>query len=110
VKHPKLWAVLTWALSLLAGGLALVLADFGAPAWAFGLLLAWLATVGLPTLLAVLLLAALWGRLPGLSLPFLEAAMAAMALLGLGFQIGAFLLLARVLRRWKGKRLGPVAA
>jgi hypothetical protein len=59
VKNTLLSAVLT-ALSLAAGAGALILAEFGAPAWMLVLLLGWLITVGLPTLLGVLVLAGLW--------------------------------------------------
>ena len=46
--------------SLVAGGAALVFAEFGAPVWVFVGLLAWLLTAGLPTLTSVLLLARYW--------------------------------------------------
>ena len=51
-------------ITLVAGATVVILADFGAPGWVFGALLLWLATVGLPSTLAVLLLASLWGRTP----------------------------------------------
>ena len=50
------------AITLVTGGTVVVLADFGAPVWVFCLLLLWPATVGLPSTLAVLLLASLWGH------------------------------------------------
>jgi len=65
-KHPVWWSLPATAVSLGAAGGAVVLADFGAPWWAFALLLIWLLTIGLPTTLALLLTASLWGRIPGL--------------------------------------------
>lgn len=50
--------------SLLAGGVATLLAAFGVPVWIFVLLLGWLLTIGLPSLCAVLLLARFWEGLP----------------------------------------------
>ncbi len=52
------------AITLVTGGTVVVLADFGAPVWVFCLLLLCPATVGLPSTLAVLLLASVWGRTP----------------------------------------------
>jgi hypothetical protein len=65
-RHPVWWSAVATLLSLVAAVGALVLADFGAPWWVFALLLAWLLTIGLPTTLALLLTASLWGRIPGL--------------------------------------------
>lgn len=53
-------------LSLAGGAAAILLSEFGgAPAWLLGLLLGWLCTGGLPTLVSVLVLASVW---PGPSL------------------------------------------
>jgi len=65
-RHPVRWSVVATVVSLVAATGAVVLADFGAPWWVFALLLAWLLTIGLPTTLALLLTASLWGRVPGL--------------------------------------------
>jgi hypothetical protein len=65
-RHPVWWSVAATLVSLLAAAGAVVLADFGAPWWVFALLFAWLLTIGLPTTLALLLTASLWGRVPGL--------------------------------------------
>lgn len=46
--------------SLLIAGAAFALANFGAPAWLFALLLGWMATVGLPTSVAIAVTASLW--------------------------------------------------
>ena len=43
-----------------SGASALLLAEFGAPAWVFVILLVWLLTLGLPTLVAILMLAQFW--------------------------------------------------
>jgi hypothetical protein len=64
-RHPKSAATVMTGVTLVAGAAIVVLADFGAPWWAFGCLLLWPATVGLPSSLAVVLVATLWGRLPG---------------------------------------------
>jgi hypothetical protein len=81
--------------SLLAGAAALVLAEFGAPAWIFVVLLAWLVTFGLPTLVSVLLLATFW---PGPS--FLAFVMSA-GLLSFLFQFVAV----SGVRRLRARRL-----
>ncbi len=62
LRYPKVAGTALAFLSLLVGVVALVAADFGAPGWMFVPLLLWLATLGLPTTIAVLLLAAVWGR------------------------------------------------
>lgn len=62
--YPKSAAAVITAITLVAGAASVVLADFGAPVWVFGVLLLWPATVGLPSTLAVLLLASLWGHVP----------------------------------------------
>ncbi len=56
LKKTLLLALLLWFLSFRAGAAAILLAQFGAPAWVFVLLLGWLLTFGLPSLCAVLLL------------------------------------------------------
>lgn len=58
-KTILLSACLTLA-SLTAGAAALMLAEFGAPIWIFIGLLGWLLTLGLPTLVSVLLLTRFW--------------------------------------------------
>lgn len=66
--------------TLLSGAAGVVLADFGAPRWIFGLLLAWPATLGLPSALAFLAVAAVWGRsAPAYGLPGYLAAAAGLA-------------------------------
>jgi len=53
--------------TLLAIGGALGVSEMGGPAWLLALLLAFLLTLGLPTTLTTMMLAALWGRLPWLT-------------------------------------------
>jgi len=65
-RHPVWCSAPATLVSLVAAAGAVVLADFGAPWWVFALLLAWLLTIGLPTTLALLLTATLWGQVPGL--------------------------------------------
>jgi hypothetical protein len=93
--------VVTWAVSLIAGSAAMLLANFGAPAWVFALLLAWLATAGLPTTVAVLTVASL-ERLPWVGVLPIGAALVVMAVLALAAQLGACRLIAALLRRGHG--------
>lgn len=91
------WALLTTLTSLVAGASAFVMADFGCSLWWFAPLFLWCGTVGLPTTLAALLVAAGWGRLPGLYglLPFAATS----ALVGFVLQALAFHYGAKLLRR-----------
>src|SRR5881628_2852337 len=99
IDHPAVWAFSTAAASLLAGAIAIVLADFGAPMWVFIALGLWLWTIGLPVTLAVLLTALLWGRIPGLTTASLGAFMACATILAFGVQTAFFLLISRILAR-----------
>ena len=94
----KLSASLT-VISLLAGAGVIVLAEFGTLRWLLLLLLGWLLTLGLPTTLAIVTLAAFWRDLP------LGAFIAAAFLLGFVFQTAALSLVLRLtrplLRRWR---------
>jgi hypothetical protein len=91
------WALLTTLATLVAGASAIVLADFGCSLWWFAPLFLWFGTVGLPTTLAVLVVAACWGRLPGLYglLPFAATA----AVVGFVFQAVSFHYGAKLFRR-----------
>src|SRR5438093_12095511 len=51
--------------SLAVGAFTILLGNFGAPLWEFALCWGWLLTGGLPTTVATVLTATLWGRLPG---------------------------------------------
>jgi hypothetical protein len=61
LRYPKVTGTTLAFISLAAGATALEAADFGASGWLVAPLLAWLATVGVPSTVAVLLIAALWG-------------------------------------------------
>ncbi len=82
-------------LSLTAGAAALLLAEFGAPVWVFVVLFAWLLTLGLPTLVAVLLLAWFWQG------PSFQAYLLSAVLLAFFFQLGAVLGIRRGIKRWR---------
>jgi hypothetical protein len=75
LKKRLLVALLLWLVSLLAGVAALLLAEFGAPAWTFVLLLGWLVTFGLPTLSALLLVIRFWDSPSALAFLLLSAAL-----------------------------------
>ncbi len=60
MKKALLYSVPLWLLTLMLVATALVCADFGASAWVFVLLFAWLLTIGLPTTLGVVTVAAFW--------------------------------------------------
>ena len=91
-SNTRLWAVLTALLSLSLGAAAIVWADFGMPGWFFILTQIWFWTLGLPTMLGVLAVTAVWG-IPGwTTLPFWLFIPCAAAV-ALVFQAGSFLLL-----------------
>ena len=64
LKYTKAAAFLTCLFSLSLGAAAILLADFGAPAWVVFLTQAWFWTIGLPTMVGVLVVTAAWG-IPG---------------------------------------------
>lgn len=72
-----------------------MLAEFGAPAWVFVVLFAWLLSVGLPTLAAVLVLAGFW---PG---PSFGAYLVSVVILAFCLQLGAFWGIRRGIRKWR---------
>jgi hypothetical protein len=57
-------SIVTCLLSLLLGAAAMVWADFGMPGWFFVLTQVWFWTLGLPTMVGVLLVTAVWD-IPG---------------------------------------------
>ncbi len=69
--------------SLAVAASAFSLANFGAPAWVFVLLLGWMVTVGLPTFVAIVVTAFFWN---GVSLPAFLATVTTVALV---LQLGA---------------------
>ena len=83
------WAVLLSFVSLAVATSAFSLANFGAPAWVFVLLLGWMVTVGLPTFVAIVVTAFFWN---GVSLPAFLATVATVALV---LQLGALRLVQR---------------
>jgi hypothetical protein len=109
-RRPKTWALLTWAISVLVLGAAVLLATFGAHALWFVALAFWLLTFGLPTTIAVVLVLAAWsGQWPTAGLPrevafFVTAAAAALAL-----QLVAYVLSARAARAGDRVRASPAA-
>ena len=98
VRRPKTWAFSTSLATLMVGAVSIVLAEFGGPVWVFFVSGLWLWTAGLPTTLAVLGLAAVWGNIPGMTTGSFGSFVACAALLALGFQTAAFLSIARVLK------------
>ena len=82
-------------LSLIATALSLVFAEFGAPPWVFVVLFAWLLTLGLPTLAAVLVLAGLWQG------PSFGTYLVTVVILAFCLQLGAFWATRRGIERWR---------
>lgn len=94
MKHTWSWAVVLALVSLAVATSAFSLANFGAPAWVFVLLLGWMLTVGLPTSVAIVVTAFFWN---GVSLPAFLATVATGALV---LQLGALRLVQRrILKR-----------
>ena len=93
MKNTWSWAVLLSLISLAVATSAFSLANFGAPAWVFVLLLGWMVTVGLPTSVAIVVTAFFWD---GLSLPAFLATVATAALV---LQLGALRIQHRILER-----------
>ncbi len=89
MKNTWSWAVLLSLVSLAVAASAFSLANFGAPAWVFVLLLGWMLTVGLPTSVAIVVTAFFWA---GVSLPAFLATVATVALV---LQLGALRLVQR---------------
>ena len=83
MKNTWLWAGFLSFVSLAVAASAFSLANFGAPAWVFVLLLGWMVTVGLPTFIAIVVTAFFWN---GVSLP---AFLATVAMVALVLQLGA---------------------
>lgn len=90
-----LWTALLWLASLAVGVSALILAEFGAPVWVFVLVFAWLLSLGLPTLLGVLLVTRFWQG-PSFALFIVSSAAAAFFLQWLAVQATQ-----RAIHRWR---------
>ena len=82
-------------LSLTTGAAALLLAEFGAPVWVFVVLFAWLLTLGLPTLVGVLLLAQFWQG------PSFQAYLLSAILLAFFFQLTTVSGIRWGIKRWR---------
>src|SRR5689334_3970742 len=65
--RPMLSAAAIWGISIVVGVTVVLGANSGLPLWVAIPTLLWLATVGLPTTLGVILVASFWGIVPGLS-------------------------------------------
>ena len=100
MKKALLFSVPLWLLTLVLTAAALISADFGASAWVFVLLFAWLLTIGLPTTLAVVTVASCW-RGGGLG-PFLAVA----AGLSLLFQTAGVYGTRWLWEHWRSARTG----
>ena len=61
----------SWLISLIVIVLIVVLGDFGRPSWIFVLCGVWLCSVGLPTTVVLLAMAAMWQSVPGIGTPSL---------------------------------------
>ncbi len=83
MKNTWSWAIVLSVVSLAVAASAFSLANFGAPAWVFVLLLGWMLTVGLPTSVAIVVTAFFWN---GVSLLAFLATVATVALV---LQLGA---------------------
>ena len=102
LKYTKTVAFLTCLFSLLLGAAAIVLADFGTPIWFVFLTQAWFWTLGLPTMLGVLAVAAAWG-IPGWTALPLWLFMVCASVVAWVLQTASFLLLDRGWKRFAGR-------
>ena len=103
MRHLNTWAALTCSVSLLLGVASLLWADFGMPAWFFFFTQVWFWTVGLPTMLGVLAVAAIWG-IPGWTTWPAWAFISCAVLAAFAFQAGSVSLLGRAWRLAGGKK------
>ena len=94
-------AVAIWAITLVLGAGAVLGADFGLPTWVLIPALLWLATVGAPTTAGVLLVAWVWGLVPGLN--GLGAFLCLGCLAGLAFELAGCV----AAKRWLSTRTRP---
>lgn len=100
MKATLLLSVPLWLATLLFGALAVLLADFGGPAWVLGLLLVWLLTLGLPTTLGVVSVAWFSSGEP------LTAFLVVASALGLVLHVAAVVGVRRIRRRWRAAGRG----
>ena len=99
MKKTLLFSVPLWLMTLVLGATAVVSADFGVSAGVFVLLFAWLLTIGLPTIFAVVTVASFWSG-GGLG-PFLGVA-AGVSLL---FQTAGVYGTRRLWEHWRGAKV-----
>jgi hypothetical protein len=85
----KWWAGITTFLSLSFGIATLLWADFGMPGWFFIFSQFWFWTLGLPTLMGVLVVTAVWG-VPGWTTLPLWLYIPCAAVVALAFQYASF--------------------
>jgi hypothetical protein len=97
VIYPVWSAAAIWAVTLIMGGALVLGADFGLSIWIVIPALTWLATAGLPATTGVVLMASVWGVVPGLH--GLGAFLCCGALLGLALEIVCCVCLSRWWRR-----------
>ena len=102
LKRVQVWAFLTCGFSLLIGAVTLLWADFGMPGWFFGFTQAWFWTLGLPTMVAVLLVAWLCGIPEWTALP-LWAFAVSVTFAALAIQTGCFFVVVRGWQRFTGR-------
>jgi hypothetical protein len=91
------WGTIMCLLSLLLGVGSVLWADFGMPGWFFIFTQVWFWTIGLPSMLGVLAVAAVWG-IPGWSTGPAWAFLICAAFAALAFQTGSALILSRAWR------------
>ena len=103
LRYPKLFAGFSWLISICLAVFVFVLADFGGPAWAFIVCGLWLCTLGLPTTLSVVALAAIWGNFVVLGSPPLSAFVVAVAVVSLAVQTTCVAVVVRILRGWDAR-------
>ena len=101
VHYRKIWITSTWLISLAVAVFVLVLADFGGPPWIFLLCGLWLCSLGLPTTVTLVALAAVWGKIPGMDTPPLLAFAVCVAVLSLVAQTVSFQAAVGSLSRWR---------
>lgn len=114
LRHPKAAGATLAVISMGAGTAALLAADFGGAPWVFAPLLFWLLTLGVPTTIAVLFTASVWGLMPpfhGL-FPFAIAAatLACLAQIAAVYAVNHFTcpLFSRGFRSYPSDAPGPV--
>jgi hypothetical protein len=91
--NPKLTAAAIWGVTIVLGVAAVLGANSGLPGCLALPTLLWLATIGLPTTIGVILMASLWGVVPGLH--GLGAFLVCASMAGLAFQTLCHIGLAR---------------